>query len=328
MLVDRFGRSITYLRVSVTDRCNLRCVYCMPPEGIVRQAHESIMRYEEIAAVVRVAAEAGIRKVRITGGEPLVRAGLPGLVRMIAAVPGIEDISLTTNGLLLERMAGELKDAGLTRINVSLDTLNPEKFTRITRGGKFETTWRGLEAAERLGLNPIKINVVAMRGVNDDELVDLARLSVERDWHVRFIELMPVNNQASWGPGFPDPSKAYLSIQDIKKILEPLGLAPLPESSNDGPAHEFQLDGGQGRIGFISPLSEHFCQQCNRLRMTADGVFRPCLLQDIEIPFLEGLRSGEDILPYMVQAIESKPSGHELSLNHMPSRRCMLQIGG
>ncbi|HEX9017978.1 MAG TPA: GTP 3',8-cyclase MoaA [Anaerolineaceae bacterium] len=328
MLVDRFGRSITYLRVSVTDRCNLRCVYCMPPEGIVRQAHESIMRYEEIAAVVRVAAEAGIRKVRITGGEPLVRAGLPGLVRMIAAVPGIEDISLTTNGLLLERMAGELKDAGLTRINVSLDTLNPEKFTRITRGGKFETTWRGLEAAERLGLNPIKINVVAMRGVNDDELVDLARLSVERDWHVRFIELMPVNNQQPWGPGFPAPADIYLPIPEIKTALAPLGLVPVPAHLNDGPAVEYSLQGGKGRIGFISPLSEHFCQQCNRLRLTADGNLRPCLLQDIEVPILAALRAGEPVLPYIQQAIDSKPSGHELAQAHLPTGRCMMQIGG
>lgn len=328
ILKDQFGRQITYLRVAVTDRCNLRCVYCMPPDGVERRPHEAIMRFEEIAEVVRLAAEHGIRKVRLTGGEPLVRLDLPDLVRMIAAVPGIEDISLTTNGLLLEKMVGPLKEAGLKRINVSLDTLQPEKFKRITRGGSFEAVWRGLELAETLGLAPIKINAVALRGVNEDELWDLARLSIERDWHVRFIELMPVNNQASWGPGFPNPADAYLSIPEIKEILGPLGLLPLPESSNDGPAHEFQLRGGKGRIGFISPLSEHFCQACNRLRMTADGVFRPCLLQDIEVPFLAPMRAGEPVLPYMVRAVESKPSGHELSLNHMPSRRCMLQIGG
>ncbi len=328
MLVDRFGRSITYLRVSVTDRCNFRCVYCMPPEGVVRRPHESIMRYEEIASVVRVTANLGVRKVRLTGGEPLVRLDLPRLVRMIAEIPGIEDISLTTNGILLEQMAAELKDAGLKRVNVSLDTLNPEKFTRITRGGLLETVWRGLEAAEKHGLTPIKINAVAMRGVNDDELQDLARLSLERAWNMRFIELMPVKNQQPWGPGFPDPSEIYLSVPEIKKALEPLGLAPLPGSSNDGPAQEYRLTEGRGNIGFISPLSSHFCNLCNRLRMTADGFFRPCLLQDVEVPFLSALRAGDPVLPYLQKAIELKPQGHELSQDHLPAGRCMMQIGG
>ena len=328
MLIDRYGRRITYLRISVTDRCNLRCVYCMPPDGIQRRSHESILSYEEIARVVRVAAENGICKVRLTGGEPLVRLDLPVLVRMISETPGIEDISLTTNGLLLGRMAAELKDAGLHRINVSLDTLQPEKFARITRGGSFETAWRGLEMAEKVGLAPIKVNAVAMRGVNDDELQDLAKLSLERGWHVRFIELMPVNNQQTWGPGFPDPSTVYLSIPEIKKALEPLGLAAHPSGKNGGPAHEYYLAGGRGNIGFISPLSEHFCNECNRLRVTADGSFRPCLLQDVEIPFLAALRGGEPILPYIQQAIDSKPSGHELSENPHAFRRCMIQIGG
>ncbi len=217
MLVDSFGRSITYLRVSVTDRCNFRCVYCMPSEGIARQSHAGILRYEEIAAVVRVLAGLGVRKVRLTGGEPLVRLDLPDLVRMIAGIPGIEDISLTTNGILLEQMAAALKDAGLNRVNVSLDTLNPEKFARITRGGALERLWRGVEAAEKHGLAPIKINVVAMRGVNDDELEDLAKLSIQKAWDVRFIEIMPVKNQQPWGAGFPDPAETYLSIPEIKK---------------------------------------------------------------------------------------------------------------
>ncbi len=328
MLMDRFGRPITYLRVSVTDRCNLRCVYCMPAEGIQRRSRDDIMRYEEIAAVVRVAAEQGICKVRLTGGEPLARLDLPELVRMIAAVPGIEDISLTTNGLLLERMAPALKDAGLTRVNASLDTLQPEKFARITRGGSLETTWRGLEAAEACGLQPVKINVVAMRGINDDELQDLAGLSVKRGWNVRFIELMPVKNQQSWGDGFPDPAKIYLSIPEIKTALAPMGLAPAEGAGNDGPAQEFSLTGGKGRVGFISPLSHHFCEECNRLRLTADGNFRPCLLQDIEVPLLPALRAGEPILPYLQKAIEAKPIGHELAMNHLPTGRCMLQIGG
>jgi GTP 3',8-cyclase len=327
MLIDPHGRPITYLRISVTDRCNFRCVYCMPAEGIVRQSHESIMRYEEIAAVVRVAAEHGVRKIRLTGGEPLVRSDLADLVRMIAAVPGIEDISLTTNGFLLERMAPALKEAGLSRINVSLDTLDPGTFSRITRGGSLETVLKGLEAAERLGLAPIKINVVAMRGVNDGELVNMARLSIERGWDVRFIELMPVMNQQPWGPNFPDPSEAFLSIRDIQKSLASFNMTPV-ESSNSGPAREFTLPGGTGKIGFISPLSDHFCEQCNRLRMTADGNFRPCLLQDIEVPFLAALRAGEPLLPYLQMAIDRKPAGHELAQQHSPALRCMMQIGG
>lgn len=334
MLVDRWGRLITYLRVSVTDRCNLRCVYCMPPEGVQRLEHEAILRYEEIAEVVRVAAAQGIRRVRITGGEPLVRSGLPALIRLIHATPGIEDISLTTNGLLLEKMARELKEAGLNRINISLDTLQPEKFKRITRGGSLDTVLRGIEMAESVGLAPIKINAVAMRGVNEDELVDLARLSVDHPWHIRFIELMPVLNQESWGVGFPPPADAFLPIHAIKRLLEPLGLASVarPEQPADrvieGPAHEYQLPGAQGRIGFISPLSEHFCHECNRMRVTADGNFRPCLLKDEEIAFLPALRSGQPVLPYLLQAVESKPAGHNLDEEDRPTGRSMQQIGG
>jgi cyclic pyranopterin phosphate synthase len=296
--------------------------------------HEAILRYEEIAEVVRVAAEQGIRRVRITGGEPLIRAGLPALIAMIHATPGIEDISLTTNGLLLEKMAPALKAAGLNRINISLDTLQPEKFTRITRGGSLETVLRGIAMAEAVGLAPIKINAVAMRGVNDDELKDLACLSVEHPWHVRFIELMPVLNQESWGAGFPPPTDAFLSIPDIKSVLEPLGLtrAAAPEQVSErvieGPAHEYYLPGARGRIGFISPLSEHFCQECNRMRVTADGNFRPCLLKDEEIPFLQALRAGQPVLPYLLQAVESKPAGHTLAELGLPTRRCMQQIGG
>lgn len=327
MLIDTHGRPITYLRVSVTDRCNFRCVYCMPAGGIVQRDHAAIMRYEEIAAVVRLAAEHGVRKVRLTGGEPLVRADLPALVRMIAGIPGVEDISLTTNGFLLEKMAPALRDAGLTRVNVSLDTLNPETFARITRGGSLDTVLRGLEAAERQGFAPIKINVVVMRGVNDGELCSLARLSLERGWIVRFIELMPVMNQQPWGESFPHPSEAFISIRDVQEALKPLGLAPVL-SSHLGPAREYTLEGGKGRVGFISPLSDHFCEQCNRLRVTADGSFRPCLLQDIEIPFLAALRAGEPLLPYMQKAIDHKPAGHELAKLRSPSYRNMMQIGG
>lgn len=327
-LKDRWGRQITYLRVSVTDRCNMRCVYCMPSEGVAWQPHETILRYEEIAQVVRVAAEHGVRQVRLTGGEPLVRKDLPDLVRMIAATPGIEDVSLTTNAILLERMAEPLAKAGLRRVNISLDTLQPEKFARITRGGSFAQVWRGIEAAEANGLNPIKINAVAMRGVNDDEILDLARLSLTRAWNIRFIELMPVKNQAPWGPDFPKPEDIYLSVQEILALLEPLKLQSEDSKVGCGPAKEYRAEGAPGKIGFITPLGEMFCDQCNRLRLTADGHLKPCLLSDGEIDLLPALRAGEPIFPYMQQAVELKPQGHELLEKHLPAGRCMQQVGG
>lgn len=328
MLKDRWGRPVTYLRVSITDRCNFRCVYCMPAEGIVRQEHSAILTFEEITEIVRVAAEEGVREVRLTGGEPLVRQDLPVLVRMIAAIPGIEDLSLTTNGFLLDRMAQPLADAGLKRINVSLDTLNPERFRRITRGGDISRVLRGLEAAQAVGLHPIKINVVAMRGVNDDELEDMARLTLERDWNVRFIELMPISNQTPWGDGFPHPDTMYFPIQEMLRRLAPLGLEALEHKVGSGPSRAYKLRGAKGAIGFISPLGESFCEDCNRLRLTADGHLRPCLMSNVEVPVLPALRSGQPVLPLLQQAIDLKPQGHELAHHEAPSGRCMMQIGG
>ncbi len=328
MLIDPFGRQITYLRISVTDRCNLRCVYCMPPEGIKWQPHTTIIRYEEIAQIVKEAASQGINEVRLTGGEPLARQGLPELVRMIANIPGINDISLTTNGLLLEKYAGPLAAAGLRRVNISLDTLNPEKFRKITRGGQLERVWAGLEAAEAKGLFPIKINTVAMRGINEDEILDLARLSLDHSWQMRFIELMPINNQQPWGDGFPLPENAYLSIQDIQHILEPLELKAVSGKIGNGPSREYRMKNGRGTVGFITPMGDSFCEKCNRLRLTADGNLRPCLLSDIEIPVLPALRAGEPILPYLQKAVALKPQGHDLTKNFEPGRRCMIQIGG
>jgi cyclic pyranopterin phosphate synthase len=300
----------------------------MPPEGVAWQGHENILRYEEMAQVVRLAAGYGIREIRLTGGEPLVRKDLPDLVQMIAEIPEISDISLTTNGILLLDQVERLAQAGLKRINVSLDTLQPEKFARITRGGKFERVWEGLEKAEALGLTPIKLNSVMMRGVNSDELLDLARLSLERSWHIRFIEIMPVKNQAVWGAGFPAPDETYLSIQEMLRILAPLQLEPVTTSIGSGPAREYQIPGARGRIGFISPLGEQFCENCNRLRLTADGHLRPCLLHDIEVPIRDALRRGEDLRPYFEQALILKPLEHELSADVSPTGRCMMQIGG
>lgn len=328
MLIDSLGRQITYLRISVTDRCNSRCVYCMPLAGVPWKSHDEILRYEEIAEIVRVMAAEGVRAVRLTGGEPLVRPNLSELVNMLAAIPGIEDISLTTNGLLLEQQAEELAKAGLKRINVSLDTMKPDLFQRITRVGSIERVMRGLEAAEKCGLTPIKINMVVMRGINEDEIIPMARLSISRPWHVRFIELMPLGNQEPWGDDFPSPQTMYYSIRDIRAQLEALGLEAVQEKSGNGPAMEYRLDGAQGRVGMIAALGEAFCGSCNRMRLTADGYLRPCLMSASEINLKEALRSGQPILPLIQRAVEIKPLGHELASRPAPEGRCMMQIGG
>lgn len=329
LLFDSFGRQITYLRISVTDRCNFRCVYCMPPTGVPYLPHERIMRYEEIAAFVEVAARQGIRKVRITGGEPLVRADLSRLVEMIANIEGIEDISLTTNGILLEKYARPLAAAGLKRVNISLDTLNAEKFARITRGGELEKVLRGIAAAEEVGLMPIKINTVIMRGINDDELIELAKLTLSHAWNLRFIELMPIENQQPWGEGFPPPEDIFMPVSEVMGLLKPLGLHPVNLPGDSGPALPYRLEGGIGTVGFISPLTEqHFCQRCNRIRLTADGNLRPCLMSDLEIPVLPALRSGQPVLPLLLEAVNRKPAAHRLTNHITPNGRCMIQIGG
>lgn len=329
MLTDRFGRNITYLRISVTDRCNFRCVYCMPPEGVQIQKHAEILSYEEILAVVRIAAAQGIRKVRLTGGEPLVRRDLVFLIRELGKIPGINDISLTTNGFLLESLAAPLAEAGLRRINVSLDTLNADLFRKITRGGEIDHVWRGILAAEKAGLTPIKLNAVAIRGVNEGELVNLASQTREHPWDVRFIELMPVGNSSAWGGDFPRDGNRFMPVSEVQERLSTLDLQPVDDGSpDDGPAQMYRVPGGRGKIGFISPISEHFCERCNRLRLTADGSLRPCLLIDEEVPVRELLRAGEDITPALLRAIELKPEAHELAEEIAPIKRRMVDIGG
>jgi cyclic pyranopterin phosphate synthase len=327
-LVDRFGRTITYLRVSVTDRCNLRCVYCLPAQGIALKSHDDMLTYEEIAAVAGAAGRMGIRRIRLTGGEPLVRRGVAHLVQMLKALPGIEEVSLTTNGVLLEEMAPTLAQAGLDRVNVSLDTLDPARYARLTRGGQVERAWRGIAAAEAAGLTPIKINVVAVRGLNDDELPTLARLTLEHAWHVRIIELMPVGDPQMWGEDLPDPQHAYLPLREIRTILEPLGMAEEKAAPGGGPARSFRLPGALGTVGLISPRGEHFCDRCNRLRLTADGFLRPCLLGEREVEVRGALRRGEPIEPLLAQAVSLKPEKHELASNKTPSNRWMAEIGG
>jgi cyclic pyranopterin phosphate synthase len=324
-LSDSFQRPINYLRISVTDRCNLRCVYCMPEEGVALMSHYDILSYEEIFTIVKAAAELGVNKVRLTGGEPLVRAGLSDLVRLLAGIEAINDISLTTNGVLLARYAVELKEAGLMRVNVSLDTLQPEKFRRITRRGRLEDTLAGIEAARSIGLNPVKINVVVMAGVNDDEVQDFARKTVDDGWHVRFIELMPTS-------GNEFLAAKLVPAEEIRKRLKPLGtLEPWRTDVGNGPAKYFRLPGASGTIGFITPVTEHFCYQCNRLRLTADGKLRPCLLNEDEIDLREPLRSGAsdaELKGLIEKAIAGKPQGHHLAGGTKHEGRPFSQVGG
>jgi cyclic pyranopterin phosphate synthase len=323
-LADSFQRPLNYLRISVTDRCNLRCVYCMPTEGIPLAAHEDILSYEEIVTVTQAAAELGIVKVRITGGEPLVRAGLVGLVAMLAQIDGIDDISMTTNAELLERHAGDLKAAGLHRVNVSLDSLRGDRFGQITRVGDLDRVLRGIAAAKEDGLGPVKTNTVVIRGTNDDEVVDFARLTLEDDWNVRFIEYMPFAN------GDQRADDLMVPVAEMRRRIEALGRLEPAFGGGGGPAKYFRLPGAMGTIGFISPVSEHFCQACNRLRLTADGRLRPCLFSDDEVDLREPLRQGatsQDIKRFILEAASCKPEGHKLKAG-ISCERFMAQIGG
>ncbi|MDP2931002.1 MAG: GTP 3',8-cyclase MoaA [Chloroflexota bacterium] len=325
-LSDSFQRPINYLRISVTDRCNLRCIYCMPPEGIPLMSHQDILTYEEIRTIVKAAAELGINKVRITGGEPLVRVGVPKLVEMLAEIETIDDISLTTNGLLLARYVAELKQAGLRRVNVSLDTLKPEKFQVMSRSRyNLADVLAGIEAAKAAGLNPVKLNTVIMAGVNDDEILDFARKTIHDGWHVRFIEFMPF-------PGNGAITSQFVSVGEMRKRLGQLGeLQPCKSAVGNGPANYFRFPGANGTIGFITPVTEHFCFQCNRLRLTADGKLRLCLLSEDEIDLKQPLRNGvsNGQLKQLIEAaVAKKPLRHHLAEGQMPNNRPFCQIGG
>ena len=325
--LDHSNRRITYLRVSITDRCNMRCFYCMPPEGLRLLDHTDVLSYEEILRVIDVAAQMGIRKVRITGGEPLLRRNVCHLVREIANVPGIEDVGLTTNGILLKDMARPLWKAGLRRINVSLDTLNPLKFRKVTKIGSYHEVWQGIREAESVGFKPIRINVVAMRGINDDELGHFARLSMETPYSFRFIEYMPMGALSAW-----DASK-FIAGSETKARLQEYGqLHPIPRDSSDGPCRRFRFEGALGEIGFISPISNHFCDSCDRLRLTADGKLRSCLLSDDEIDVREPLRGQQSdrvIAGLIRKAIARKPKQHGIDAGSEPGQlRAMSRIGG
>jgi cyclic pyranopterin phosphate synthase len=326
-LSDTFNRPITYIRISVTDRCNLRCVYCMPEQGMPWLARQDILTYEEIAQIIRAAAELGVRRVRITGGEPLIRRDIPRLVAMLAAIPGIEDIALSTNALLLAEQADALKEAGLTRVNVSLDTLKPERFRDIARRDGLEKVLAGLEAAERCGFHPIKINCVVMRGKNDDELADLARMTIERPWHVRFIEIMPlegsVEDQTAWYMPADEILDRVRSIADLEPTEGPTG---------NGPARYYRFPQGRGTVGVISPLSHNYCDRCNRVRLTADGQLRLCLFGDNQIDLRTPLRRGatiEDLQRIFRRAMRIKPERHHLQPGQTSAALIALsQTGG
>ena len=288
-------------------------------------SHGDILSYEEIYTIVEAAAELGINKVRITGGEPLVRAELPELVRMLARIDVIDDISLTTNGTLLGRYAAELKQAGLRRVNISLDTLKPDKFKHITRGGNLDDVLKGIEVAHSTELNPVKINMVVMPGINDDELPNFAAKTINDGWHVRFIEQMPFcsKDTTAW---------QFVSVSDMRQRLELLGkLEPCPVSVGNGPAKYFHLPDAEGTIGFITPVSEHFCFHCNRLRLTADGKLRLCLLSEEEIDLRQPLRSGTSLVELkrlIAEAVARKPLGHHLADGRVPQDRPFSQVGG
>jgi GTP 3',8-cyclase len=309
VLQDSFLRVIDYLRLSITDRCNLRCRYCMPEEGVVPSGHRDILSYEEILRVVEIAAVLGVRKVRLTGGEPLTRRNIVFLISSLKKIRGIEDLSMTTNGVLLEQYARELADAGLDRVNVSMDSFDPSRYAAMTRGGDLGAVLRGLAAARTAGLRPLKINMVPIRGLNDDEIRAFAEMTFASDDHVRFIELMPSGCLDFW-----EPDK-YITTDEMKKIIETIApLTPVRVRRN-GPSKYFRLKGAKGVVGFISAITHHFCGDCNRLRLTADGKLRPCLFSETEIDLRSALRNGapdSEIERLLRLSIKVKPEGHNI----------------
>ncbi len=326
MALDRFGRNIHYLRISLTDHCNLRCVYCMPEDMTFRPRAE-LMQDEEIFLLTRLFAELGFDKIRLTGGEPTVRANIVGIVHEIAHTPGIRSVTMTTNGVLLKKLARPLAEAGLQRVNISLDTLQAAKFKRITRWGDVEDVWEGILAAEEAGLTPIKLNAVVVRGYNEEDVVDLARLTLEHPWQVRFIEMMPFAGVTEL-----QTSHVVTAAQVQERIERVFGpLEPANGGELDGEARIFRIPGAQGEIGFISSVTQPFCASCTRARLTADGRLRLCLLREREVDLLTPLRQGaspEELRQLILDGIWYKPWGHGLAEGLIPLNRTMSQIGG
>lgn len=323
---DSYGRRVNYMRISLTDVCNLRCVYCMPEDMTFRPRNE-LMTDEEVIFLVRVAASLGMSKVRLTGGEPTIRPNVVEIVREIARTPGVKDIAMTTNALLLNKLAKPLAEAGLKRVNISIDTLDPKKFKQITRWGNIDDVWRGIRASEEAGLTPVKLNSVVVRHFNDgQDMVDLARLTLENDWEVRFIEMMPFGEITDF------QQTNVVTYAEMKESIEAV-FGPLEEVSYDyvDPSRPFRIKGAMGTLGFISSVSEPFCEGCGRVRLTADGKLRLCLLRDDEVDLLTPLRNGasfEEIRTLMAEGAYHKPWGHGLAQGIIAEKRAMNQIGG
>jgi cyclic pyranopterin phosphate synthase len=332
MPTDSFNRNIDYLRISLIDNCNLRCVYCMPLAGLQFLPKPELLTPQEIERVVRAAVSVGFHKFRLTGGEPTLRADLIEIVERLSAIAGLGDLALTTNALLLAKLARPLKAAGLSRINVHLDSLKPETVERQMRWGAFDRIWEGIMAAEAARLVPIKLNAVVTAGYNETDVVDLARLTLVRDWHVRFIELMPLGG----GECASLSIKRYVSNIETRRRIETV-LGPLTElaaASASDESQNFRLAGARGVVGFISPVSEPYCGNCNRMRLTADGKFHLCLLNDDELDVRKALRSNENgdghaaIATILMRAVAGKPTGHHLLEGRSTQQRSMYQIGG
>ncbi|SDT26630.1 cyclic pyranopterin phosphate synthase [Paenibacillaceae bacterium GAS479] len=331
MLSDRFGRVHDYLRISVTDRCNLRCLYCMPEEGMEFADSSELLSYDQIVEVVEAAAELGFKRLRITGGEPLVRPGLDGLIRRLKATSGIEEISLTTNGILLARQARALREAGLDRVNISLDTLDASRFRMIARRGGLEQVMAGIQAAGEAGLGPIKLNCVLLKGINEDEVKSFLRLSIDHPLHIRFIEYMPIGHaDEQW-------RRSYLPLSSVMDAAKELGLpmAPLSSMAGNGPSENWAFEGATGSFGLIHPVSDRFCASCNRLRLTADGNLQPCLYWVDELNVKPALGNRKELQELFRRAADIKPENHDMAaklhdnaLSHTPTSRRMSQIGG
>jgi cyclic pyranopterin phosphate synthase len=329
MPLDSFNREINYLRISLTDRCNLRCEYCMPLDGVQLSPAEDVLSAAEIEIVVRAAVSVGFRKFRLTGGEPTLRRELLDIVTRIAAVDGVRDLALTTNGMHLRRLAAPLMAAGLNRVNVHVDSLHPERLAALMRWGRLQDVWDGIAAAEEAGLLPIKLNAVVTRGHNEEDVVSLARLTVERGWHVRFIELMPFGG----GECAAFARERFVSTADTRRrIEEALGpLTPLPTEDPADEAQPFRLAGAPGTVGFISPVSVPYCGTCNRMRLTADGKFHLCLLNDDEMDVRHAIRSGGGlpaVARILLTAVRGKPIGHHLPHGPSTEHREMYHLGG
>lgn len=318
-MLDKKGRKIDYLRVSLTDRCNLRCVYCMPENGVEKKCHEDILRFEEVEKIITATSALGIKKVRFTGGEPLVLKGLDKLIKHTASMPTIKDISLTTNGMLLSDMAVELKKAGLSRVNISLDTLQAEKFKKITRFGDINKVYEAIEKCLSLDMVPVKLNIVLMKGINDDEIGDFLRLTIDNPIQVRFIELMPI------GEGLKYFDKHKMKIEEI--IERYPNLIPIKDDSRV--ASVYKIPNAKGSVGLISPVSCKFCQDCNRIRLTASGTIKPCLHSAEEIDLKPYLNDEQKLIETIKNAVYNKPDEHHLETEgKSDTERMMFQIGG